>query len=985
MAITPVVPRTAALDRRFEGIVLLGEPVVEAVPAGTVGRLRREGIGVAVVAGLPVAELARRVSGREPALGVLLLADARGLDAAVVEPDAPLRGLTRHTAVDVAALDEVARAVASRLTALGLAASVVRRPAGSVVAAVDLALDGAAGGDADTLPAALLAAGLSGSGALVELAASVAREAGLGDARVAWTGSAVEIGFGDVGDAVAWACAELWRTGVGRRNVLVVAGGLGRTRDDLDPLLEPDLDGVTVVAVDVPEAVVPPGVVTLPGGVDGVADLLDDQVRRRDEGAVPAAVPEPGWGLVRDGFDAERERVDEASLALADGCIGTSGAPLTGHPAVRPWVLAGGVYVGDGPETRLLTAPVAFRLPGALTQQDRLGRVLDLRSGVLFEEVGGGGRSVRSARFSSLARPGTVALRARESGTMGPSEPLAPPSDDPAFDAGYDGGVGWMRVAGTTGGVAAAAADRRLSVAGEGDTLDRFAVYHADPAVLPPGRAAVEQVRAVADAGFDRLLAEQRRAWAARWEDADVAIEGDEDLQQAIRFSLFHLMASPPGCGEAAVGARGLSGTSYRGHVFWDADTFVLPFFAATHPAAARAMLEYRLRRLPAALEAARAMGRAGARFPWESAATGRDVTPVSARDRTGRLVPIRTGQLEEHIVAEVAWAARCYADWSGDEEFVRGPGLRLLVETARYWASRIRVEGDGSGHIYGVIGPDEYHEPVDDNAFTNVMARWNLRQAAAAAEAVGPGPATPDPAEVARWRALAAAIVDAWDPDTGVYEQFAGFGRLEPLIIAEVAPRRPIAADLLLGAARVHGAQVLKQADVLMLHHLVPDEVEPGTLDANLRYYEPRTAHGSSLSPSIHASLFARARDFEHAMQALRIASRIDLDDLTGSTAGGLHLATMGGLWQAFAFGFFGLRPRDGRLHVDPRLPPAWSALEIRVRFHGARVRVRTEHDALTIAADAPTAIAVDGVSHTAGPGELVFHRKGRSWEVTP
>jgi trehalose/maltose hydrolase-like predicted phosphorylase len=151
--------------------------------------------------------------------------------------------------------------------------------------------------------------------------------------------------------------------------------------------------------------------------------------------------------------------------------------------------------------------------------------------------------------------------------------------------------------------------------------------------------------------------------------------------------------------------------------VFWDADTFVLPFLAATHPTAARAMLEYRLRRLPAALDAARAVGREGARFPWESARSGRDVTPTSAQDRTGRTVAIRTGQLEDHIVAEIPWAAACYVDWSGDDEFARGPGTRLLVETVRYWASRISLEHDGSAHICGVIGPDEYHEDVDDNA----------------------------------------------------------------------------------------------------------------------------------------------------------------------------------------------------------------------------------------------------------------------------
>jgi trehalose/maltose hydrolase-like predicted phosphorylase len=357
-------------------------------------------------------------------------------------------------------------------------------------------------------------------------------------------------------------------------------------------------------------------------------------------------------------------------------------------------------------------------------------------------------------------------------------------------------------------------------------------------------------------------------------------------------------------------------------------------------------MLEYRIRRLPAARTAARALGREGARFPWESARDGFDVTPSHAHDRTGRVVPIRTGELEEHITADLAWAAAFYVDWTGDVEFATGPGRELLLDSARYWGSRMRVDNRGRAHIYGVIGPDEYHEPVDDNAYTNVMARWNLRRAAREFEGRGVVPED----ERRRWLELADAIVDGYDAATGVYEQFAGFFGLEPLVIADIAPRRPIAADLLLGADRVAGAQVLKQADVLMLHHLVPDAVEAQSLVPNLEFYEPRTAHGSSLSPAIHAGLFARAGRLADAVEALQLAARIDLDDLTGTTAGGLHLATMGGLWQALTFGFGGFRVVDDVLHIAPRLPERWSAFEIRLTFRGRPVVVRVEGDELAI-----------------------------------
>ena len=280
---------------------------------------------------------------------------------------------------------------------------------------------------------------------------------------------------------------------------------------------------------------------------------------------------------------------------------------------------------------------------------------------------------------------------------------------------------------------------------------------------------------------------------------------------------------------------------------------------------------------------------------------------------------------------------------WTGDEAFAAGPGRDLFLETARYWASRVRFDADGRAHIYGVVGPDEYHEPVDDNAFTNVLARWNLRQAAALDEV--------DDEERARWLTIADALVDGYERASGIYEQFAGFFELEPIVIEELAPRRPIAADLLLGAARTAGAQVLKQADVLMLHHLLPDEVAAGSLVPNLDFYEPRTAHGSSLSPAIHASLLARAGRYRPALDALHIAARLDLDDLTGSSAGGLHLATMGGLWQALAFGFGGIRPRGETLLVDPRLPTEWNALEFALRFRGRQLRLRIDRSGVTVA----------------------------------
>ncbi|MGC9669787.1 glycosyl hydrolase family 65 protein [Planosporangium sp. 12N6] len=636
--------------------------------------------------------------------------------------------------------------------------------------------------------------------------------------------------------------------------------------------------------------------------------------------AVLSARGAPEWSVAVEGFDPHRERVHESLLTLADGRLGTRGSPLVGDRATTPGVFLAGCYVGEGAATELARLPSWSRLAGGEEIRPHR-RTLDLRAGVLYEDG-----PLASVRFSSLARPGTVAMRVY-------GDPaLLPP-----------GGETTVR-----GPVSVAFRDRR-----HGTVFERIGAYDPNPGVAEAAAAAADAV------GFDRLLGEHREAWARRWQEAEVVVDGDPDLQYAIRFALFHLMASVGGQGEAAVGARGLTGPAYRGHVFWDSDVFVLPFLAATHPGSARAMLEYRARRLPAAGALARRRGRAGARFPWESAADGDDVTPTSARLPTGELISVRTGEWEEHIVADVAWATASYLDWTGDAAFAAGAGRDLLVETARYWASRVRLDRYGRAHIDTVTGPDEYHEPVDDNAYTNVMARWNLRRAAAL-DGIGS-------TERAAWLALADALVDGYDARTGVYEQSTGFSGLEPIVIAELTAR-PVAADLLLGTERIKQTQILKQPDVLMLHHLVPDQVAPGSLPPNLDFYEPRTAHGSSLSPAVHAALLARVGRFDSALEWLRVAARIDLDDRTGTTAGGLHLATMGGLWQALAFGFAGVRPTQRHLVVDPRLPPQWNALELGLRYQGQPFRLRVEPGGVEIDSDA-----------------LQLRQAGGRWEVSP
>ncbi len=935
------------------------------------------GLDVAVVSGTHVGNIDPQLGARPAGPGELHLLLNRGSEAFGVSVSGP-RLLERRVASEEedAALDRAAARTAELLADRGLESRVVSQRLNR--RKIDLIPELEWTDPPKARIAQLLTAvearlrghgidGLAGAVALAELAA---RESGLAAPRVTSDAKHVEIGLTDKSDSAHWWMAHEWLRGVWPEQVLIVGdelGPLGGLPGSDSLLLTGCTDGASVASVGVEPEGLPAGVTRLGGGPERFLELLERQLRLRREGALPIVASDARWTVRVEGADEQRERARESLLALADGRLGTRGSVLAPAHASRPGVVLAGVYSGTGESSELLSAPLWNRICCSALGGSSLVRTLDLRTGVLTHEASGGEQALQ---FSSLAAPALAVLRA-----LGPREELeaSPPLvADPhagAQHAAQASGGGAQACAAISEDGLEAVALQSVNGAGERAALTRIAAFA--PSCADPGASSAQDALEWARAGgAERLLIEHRSAWARRWEQADVRIEGDAGMQQAVRLALYHLIGSAADGGEAAVGARGLTGPGYRGHVFWDSDVFVLPFLAATHPRAARAIVEYRVRRLPAARASARAQGRRGARFAWESAADGFDVTPHHALDAAGREIAIRTGEEEEHIVADVAWGAACYADWSGDRAFASGAGLRLLVETARYWASRAERGAHGRAHIRGVIGPDEYHEAVDDNAYTNVMARWNLRRAAAAVADAGGGRGVGE-AEREGWLELAGALVDGYRPDSGIYEQFAGFFGLEPLLISEIAPRRPVAADALLGQERVRAAQVVKQADVLMLHHLVPAEVHAGSLEPNIDFYEPRTAHGSSLSSGIHASVLARAGRLEQAVEMLRMAARTDLDDISQTSAAGVHMAAMGSVWQALAYGFLGLRPDGELLQLDPRLPAGWEALELRVRFRGAALRVRVTHETVELVSDRLLEVRIGA----AGPGsETVF-----------
>jgi kojibiose phosphorylase len=536
---------------------------------------------------------------------------------------------------------------------------------------------------------------------------------------------------------------------------------------------------------------------------------------------------------------------------------------------------------------------------------------------------------------------------------------------------------------------------------GETARLDRIITVFTSRDVANPAKAASDRLATTRARGFTAVAQAHVDAWRCKWEAAEVRIVGDEEAQRALRFAIYHLIAAVnPANEHVSIGARGLTGEAYRGHVFWDTEIYMLPFYVFTDPPAARALLMYRYHTLDAARRKARADGYEGALYAWESADTGDEATPRGMVMPDGRVVTILTGEREHHISADIGYAVWHYWRVTGDDAFMLAAGAEILVETARFWASRAQVEHDGRAHIRQVIGPDEYHEMIDDNAYTNMMAILNLERAADTV-AVLQRERIADwqrlsarlgltEKEPETWRALAAMLVTGFDAATKLFEQFAGYFQLEEVdLAAQQGCAMPI--DRCLGPERTRRSKVIKQADVVALSALLWDQWPLAVHQANFRYYEPRTAHGSSLSPALHALVAARLGDAALAQAYFRQAAQIDLANNMGNAAGGVHMGALGGLWQAAVFGAAGLRAREDGIAVDPHLLPGWAEMAFPVRWRGRLLYLRLEADPRRIevvveTGDKLTLSVPEGPACLARPGRRYLLQGDRvgwgSWE---
>ena len=751
--------------------------------------------------------------------------------------------------------------------------------------------------------------------------------------------------------------------------------------------------------------------------------------RTMDQALRPTA--DPGWVLVEDGYDPLRESSLESRFAISNGFLGVRGARATTRGS--RWIVPARTYVAglfdtgaaDGAIPALVPAAGWLNLcllivgqplaphPGEITAH-RI--TLDMKRGALLTEWRAPeprqlGVRMRTGRLASLSQRGIglqlVQMEMEEGDVQVTLEASCEGLGVGLAPGLLEQDLGVWRTLQSDMGLAMAV-DARLDIDGvdvvpkamgplkwswtwttrPGQVVSFARIiavarsHWGDPDAAEAARGALHDAKG---RGWRAVLADHEVAWSERWRSSEVEIEGDPAARTALRFALYHLNgAANPDDEHVSIGARALTGDDYLGHVFWDTEIYLLPFYTLTWPEAARALLMYRFHTLDAARAKAARLGWRGALYAWESADTGAEASPAQVIAPDRKVVDILCGTQEQHISADVAYAVWQYWQATGDDDFLLAAGAEILLETARFWASRAELEPDGLRHIRGVIGPDEYHQHIDDNAFTNVMARWNIRRGldvaaltrerwptrwVALSSHLGLGET-----ELKAWREAADTIATGLDPKTGLYEQFAGYFGLEQIDLSAYAGRS-VPMDVVLGRERTQASQVIKQADVVALLALLPEAFAGETGRANFRFYEPRCGQGSSLSADLHGLVAARLGDGDIALAYFRKTAAIDLADSQAAGAGGVHIAALGGLWMMTVFGFAGLSLHSAGVAFDPRLPAGWTRLAFPLQWRGRRLRIAIDQIKhrleATLEAGATMTLVVAGAEYSLQTGE--------------
>jgi alpha,alpha-trehalose phosphorylase len=477
-------------------------------------------------------------------------------------------------------------------------------------------------------------------------------------------------------------------------------------------------------------------------------------------------------------------------------------------------------------------------------------------------------------------------------------------------------------------------------------TITKFVAYHSSsgvPATELAERCLRTLERAVED-GVESVLA-WHRAWLNdAWLLADVELDGDERAQQAMRWNIFQLLQATASTHEQGVAAKGVTSGGYDGHYFWDTEIYVIPFLAYSNPDAARRLLRFRWNMLDAARRRAAMLSEQGALYPWRTI-NGEEASAYYA-----------AGTAQYHINGAVVYALRRYLDATGDVDFLAYEGAEMLIETARMWGGLgfYATNGDGTFHIHGVTGPDEYTTVVNDNCYTNIMARFNLRYAThtirflrewniEAFEAVQRR-TNLDLAELDTWDAAADAMHIPYDVEQEIHPQDSEFLNLEPWDWVRTPPNK---FPLLLHfhPLVIYRHRVLKQADVVLAMYLRREHFTVEQKRRNFDYYDPITSGDSSLSACVQSIMAAEVGHDELALDYFHRALYLDLCDTHDNTADGVHIASCGGVWAAVVHGFAGMDDNGDAVRFAPRLPASWNKVSFQLRRHGSTIRVEIDH----------------------------------------
>ncbi|NND74799.1 MAG: glycoside hydrolase family 65 protein [Ilumatobacter sp.] len=501
--------------------------------------------------------------------------------------------------------------------------------------------------------------------------------------------------------------------------------------------------------------------------------------------------------------------------------------------------------------------------------------------------------------------------------------------------------------------------------AGETVRITKYVSYHTSrgvPAEELADRCARTLERAEAE-GSTKLAVEQRAWLDDYWERADIELHGNDSAQQAIRWNLFQLAQASARTHEQGIAAKAVTGGGYDGHYFWDTEVYVLPFLAYTDPEAARKMVRFRWKLLPAARERAAILSEQGALYPWRTI-NGEEASAYYA-----------AGTAQYHINAAVAFALRRYLEATGDVEFLAHEGAEILVETARLWADLGFYSPNGSRafHIHRVTGPDEYTTVVNDNTYTNMMAQFNLRYAARTVRFLAEWNRDMFDhvcrstglrvEELEAWDRAADAMFIPFDEELEIHPQDSEFLDLEPWDW-EGTPHDKYPLLLHFHPLVIYRHQVLKQADVVLAMFLRSERFSEEQKRRNFDYYDPITTGDSSLSACVQAIVASAVGYEELAVDYFNRALYLDLCDSHGNTSDGVHIASAGGVWAGVVHGFAGMAERGDRLEFSPRLPQAFEGITFQLIRHGSRMRVDLDHDGCTLT-------LVDGIGIPIGIGE--------------